>query len=1060
MGIKFFSDLISGFRKKRGGTDTKSLPESSAEVSEGLPTSAKVNETTPLLQHYPEVLTLEQAAEYLHVTPDELCQELESGRIPGAKLAGKWRIKRDILNDLFGPKVSPRQPQVITDSEEPSQPAQAPKAESSSAENIFSGSPSVVKQVESSVREISIAPETKLSEAAPLPPETKLSEIAPLPPETKLSEAAPLPPETKLSEIAPLPPETKLSEIAPLPPDPRPLAPPPGRLWARVFVYNPEQGYGHARLPDNRIVWVDSKQLPEPKISPFPGDTIEFELYKTKKGGLLRANSIKILPKEEAPAPPVITPPKLSTTELQPASPVVKPSPKSLVSPPVALPQPMSPQQSSPSQPNSPLSSLPNPHLQQGPLPRQQNHGTPKAQELYQKAAVARTEGRIDEARRFFRQALDAGAGWQVYAVFVKMELDSRRKESAFEIIQRAIRDFPDKSVFYEMWGQAERRSKNFEQAKMIFQRGLTRFPSDVQLKKGLAQTLVQIGTDISLKEAGEIFEWLEIRQSRYNRNKLDDDRLYQRYKALQRNPLANKVFEFFQSAGMTVGIAGRRDLPSYATDLIVETNNQILGDSFGLSGAFLVRCFQLPPGKTLRKSEISGLAKYLSELGPKDTIGLQDGREFQPNRSIAFIAVDDSDAIRNDLMSILSENNEAIVPLDDKTLRSSENHIQTLHDLLGQYLGRRDLYDSTMPVSGRRFFGREELLPKLTDEIHHGNFIGIYGLRKMGKTSLVYQLRDDRLRSEAVAYVDLQNTTIAKNCMQLYWELERDLYVRLRDRSPEAAKHFRLGQIERFSELPNDGQQAALLFSEDIRSFLDALSDEKIPGIKRLVIIIDELERILPFAGRSGIEGYLEFFALLRGLAQNERYRGLISSVAVAANAAISEQGYWEGRENPVFALYKTLFLPPLQADQCEQMISALGKGMGVYWEKEATHTVFVETGGHPFLARSLCSRIIKQYETRPLTVTSTMVQEQIPLFVRDEGKKLSQITELLKVNFPEEGKILEQIALDEALAELPDESISHLLGYRLIESDGSGYRVTLNLLRRWLRRQAGIKE
>jgi hypothetical protein len=87
-------------------------------------------------------------------------------------------------------------------------------------------------------------------------------------------------------------------------------------------------------------------------------------------------------------------------------------------------------------------------------------------------------------------------------------------------------------------------------------------------------------------------------------------------------------------------------------------------------------------------------------------------------------------------------------------------------------------------------------------------------------------------------------------------------------------------------------------------------------------------------------------------------------------------------------------------------------------------------------------------------------MVQEQIPHFIRDEGDKLEQITELLRTNFPEEETLLEQIALDEAPAELSDESLRHLLGYRLIEAEGSGYRVTLNLLRRWLRRRAGIKE
>jgi hypothetical protein len=334
--------------------------------------------------------------------------------------------------------------------------------------------------------------------------------------------------------------------------------------------------------------------------------------------------------------------------------------------------------------------------------------------------------------------------------------------------------------------------------------------------------------------------------------------------------------------------------------------------------------------------------------------------------------------------------------------------------------------------------------------------------LRKSGKTSLIYQLRDEKLRGEAVAYVDLQASAAltTKDCAPLYWELERDLYLRLRERNQEAADLLRLGKVERFSDLSENGARAGLLFGEEMRAFLDALSAGRISGIKRLVIVLDELERILPVAEHPGVNGYLEFFGLLRGLAQTERYRSLLSSVVVAANAAISERGYWEGRENPVFALYKPVFLPPLSENECIEMIRTLGKGMSVYWDDEAIHAVFAETGGHPFLTRSLCSRITKQHPVRPLLVTADMVQEQIPHFIRDEGDKLEQITELLRTNFPEEETLLEQIALDEAPAELSDESLRHLLGYRLIEAEGSGYRVTLNLLRRWLRRRAGIKE
>lgn len=409
------------------------------------------------------------------------------------------------------------------------------------------------------------------------------------------------------------------------------------------------------------------------------------------------------------------------------------------------------------------------------------------------------------------------------------------------------------------------------------------------------------------------------------------------------------------------------------------------------------------------------------------------------------------------------STSSQDVSRLPKQTSSQDTQKAEVNRDLLGQYLGQRDLYNSTVPVygvSGRLFFGRERLLEQLADEVQRGHFIGIYGLRKMGKTSLVYQLRDEKLQGDAVAYVDLQALQMSQDIHPLYYQLERDLYIRLSTRDTSFANLLTLGKYERYSTLPITHEHIPLIFAEDMRALLDDLSEGKITSIRRIVIILDELERILPVSGQNGIQGYLEFFGLLRGLMQTERYRGFLSSVVVAANASISEHGYWEDRENPVFALYKTEFLKPFSAEECNDMVKTLGRGMSIRWEDEALQAVFTETGGHPFLTRLFCSRIARQYRNRPLMVTPEMVQSQILPFIREEGDKLEQITELLHRNFPQEEEFLLQIALDEVPHDLPDESLRHLLGYQLISTNGTKYSVTLNLLRRWLRRNAGVKD
>ena len=799
------------------------------------------------------------------------------------------------------------------------------------------------------------------------------------------------------------------------------MRPSPGRFEARVFAYKPETKVGYARLADNRVVWLNSQHLVPPDGALFPGDTVEFDLEHSEEG--LEGRGIRIIAKDDEP--PAHEPVKIegipSAIDHQPELPSLSPD-RSRTAP-VDSKTPISP------------------------------GGTSEARRLYQKAALARTEGRIGDARQFFRRAIEAGGGPQVYEAFFKMEMEGRARAEARSILEQAIGAFPDHVNFYVMLGQMERRARNYQRAEQIFRQGLAQHSRDVNLRWGLGQTLVQIGTESSLQEAGELFDALE-RDEKLHK----DDGLYQRFKVLQRNARANRAYEFFQSAGMRMGIPGQRDLPQNTTDIVADIHNPEFNEAFGLTGSFLVRCFRRQP----RQNDLRNLIRLLREFGPQEELGLQDGRAVALNPSLAFIAVPHANAVRDQVMSILSDNNEAIVPLDEALFQKSENPLQAVHELLGQYLGRRDLYSNTVPVSGRRFFGRERLLLQLTDEVQRGQFIGIYGLRKIGKTSLIHQLRDEKLRGDAVAYVDLQASVAltTRNCDPLYWELERDLYLRLHGRNREIADLLRLGKAERFSDLSENGARASLFFAEDLRAFLDVLGTGKISGIKRLVIVLDELERILPVAGQRGINGYVEFFGLLRGLAQTERYRGLLSSVVVAANAAISEQGYWGERENPVFAFYTPYFLPPLSRDECVKMIRDLGKGMSVYWDEDATSAVFAETDGHPFLTRILCSYIAKQHVQRPLRVTVQMVQAQIDPFIRGESDKLEQITELLRTNFAQEETFLQQSALGEAPPDMPDEALRHLLGYHLIAAENGGYRVTLNLLRRWLRRRAGIRD
>ncbi len=783
-----------------------------------------------------------------------------------------------------------------------------------------------------------------------------------------------------------------------------------------VCALNDSKKFGYIRLFDNRRVWFDFGAILQGSPIPKLKDEVDVKLTQSQDGLVATSLSVRLqTPSEPNASIEAMTQVDFPFLEIPEGSPDV------------------------PAKPDS----------------RSDHNAVLPIQKLYEQAAIARAEGRYPAARDLFNQAIEAGGSPEIYTAFAKMLMEGKGRDhvKARELLQRATKLYPSKPGFFVMYGQMERRSGNLPAAEKIFRTGLGVHPTHTLLRMSLAQVLSQIATASSLREAGELFDSLEA-TGKLNKG----DQSYIRFRALATNPRAGRAYSFLDKvSGFHPGFPpGRRDLPVGVIDLVVEIKDPELDASFGVGGAYLVRCFNSDP----KRADILALSKHLRSLKSDYSLGLIDGRDLVINTTIAFVVVPKTITVRDFLMSVLSENNEAILPIDEQLMQASGEPIEKIRNLISQYLGLRDLYDSTLPVSGRKLFGRERLLVQVADQTQKGEFVGIFGLRKMGKTSLMFQLRDEKLKDEAVAYVDLQSSPglAIGSFLPVLWEIERDLLIRLAPRFPQISATLRLGKFSRYSDAVLSGVSPALIFSEDLRELLDAIANRQLPGVNRVVIILDELERCLPLAGQQPMVGYIEFFGLLRGLAQTERYRGALSSVVVAANAAISEKAYWEGKENPVFSLYKTLFVPPLPRQETAQMIQTLGKGMSVYWEGGAIEKVFQECAGHPFLTRMLCSQISQRHLRRPLQVTQQMVEAEIPAFIQDKSDKFEQITELLHAHFPEEERFLERLALGSDLSTATDETVRHLLGYQLISRTPEGFTLSLNALTSWLRRRAGV--
>jgi hypothetical protein len=407
-----------------------------------------------------------------------------------------------------------------------------------------------------------------------------------------------------------------------------------------------------------------------------------------------------------------------------------------------------------------------------------------------------------------------------------------------------------------------------------------------------------------------------------------------------------------------------------------------------------------------------------------------------------------------------MAKADELLVPYDLAHIGST-GELERLKATLKEYLGRQDLFAVAGPVYGEGFFGREDEFRRLSQLVDSGHHVGVFGLRKMGKTSFLRQLAPVRAR-DLVVYVDLQTALTTRTMPFLWWLMARAVVSAFVQRYGEdqATGKFELGRRERFDALPRP-EQNGTRFHQDVLRVLDAADALGSKSFQRLVLAIDEVEYLLPLGPQAIAEG-ATFFAWARGVSQETG--GRVLTIVAGANPLVAERGELGGHDNPMFQLYREIYVPPLRRTECDEMVVSLGRRMGVEFTAEALDLIAVEAGAHPFVTRRLCSHVVKRFE-HPREVSLDQVRDALQDFFVDSSPVFDEIVGRLGAQFPEEYALLELMVEEplsaHELAELSgqpvDLALKHLLGYQLVAAGQDGrYRLKFKLLERWLARQS----
>lgn len=395
-------------------------------------------------------------------------------------------------------------------------------------------------------------------------------------------------------------------------------------------------------------------------------------------------------------------------------------------------------------------------------------------------------------------------------------------------------------------------------------------------------------------------------------------------------------------------------------------------------------------------------------------------------------------------LKDLLKSNAEMqiIIPFSYNELLSLKNKPGDFYNFVirrfRMYFYERDLFAFFAPLQkDLYFFGRQAYVQDLVNKHFSHENCGVFGLRRSGKTSVLNAVHRtlDRINRKWVL-IDGQLLSNMRWNASLYY-LIQTIYQKFDLRMLHAKEEYTV-------------EESAVLFEQDMINCNEQMQNEP------LLLLFDEIEHItfdiaLSEHWKEG-EDFIRFWRTIRAYYQKNPEK--MTFIIAGTNPKAIETGLIKGYDNP---LYKQLssdkYLGTFSVQDTKEMINKLGAYMGIHFDDIVCASITQEMGGHPFLIRQLCSRINiflnEQPLSKPITITKTIYDQVLPLFEeKDLNDYCEMIINVLKVNYPEEYKMLERIALEDRTAlttqEGNDSIFLHLIGYGLIEKSGGffGFR------------------
>lgn len=674
-------------------------------------------------------------------------------------------------------------------------------------------------------------------------------------------------------------------------------------------------------------------------------------------------------------------------------------------------------------------------------------------EEVLAQAILARDNKEYSRARELYQKGMSEASSVQLVLSYAAFEKNHRDPVAALSAYQKGIAIFPNVAKLREDAGVLAGNMGKIDDAVGLLLSALdlcrnTEQAGELGVLLALARLHARGDTNASRRRALNFYK--EATALRPAKSLPGHDQLNMNVIEIRlQHHRGDLTYRFLRKCGFEVTMANLLPNSTTGADLVARIDNAEINESYGISGTVLVRCMFK---SQLAEGDIENLDKTIGDYANRALV----------NDQIALLVLSSvPDHLKEVFFKRIErrDGNRLIVPVPQEVMETAGGEERSggpapfaaLRGVLDTWLYRRDLFAQTYPVFGKRFFGRDRILAELKDAIVSAKPSGIFGLRKVGKTSLLKECQRRATASgDIVVYVDLLRVPTGVNDARwLYWRIANLLHEQAANRGQTTMRWRLGGQYLAYLDLP-DSFPVAAAFDADLSGLIRSAAGVEWGVRPRVVILLDEIERILPTKrGNGEFTGFFDFLSYLRGFAQETQD---LTIVVTGANPSITEISQFNGRDNPVFNFFREVYLQLLEADEARAMMQVLGRGMGVKFADSACVRIVGLTGGHPYFAREFCSFLAREYPERPLYVTTDKVDAIVERYLEQVGAKdFREIMDRLGRDYPEERDVCVELAKTPE-AVLTRGRLKHLVGYQLVKMRGAQVSLTMELFKKWI--------